>query len=484
MKRVLCLILALLMVVPLAACSTGDNTQTATTASNGSGQTEEESDSDNQPPAIGNKEYNKTFRMIGFNEPGTWYYAKEMDQSTLNDAIYEMNMLVENQLKVEFEYEYISSVTTGGEVFEKVSPSVMTGDDTYQLCILHPYYSYNSFISQNYAYDFYKLESLDLTRNYWNKEVIDQLAINGHAYIALGALCQYQLNVLYANKKILQDAKRDVPYDLVRNNKWTLDEFYSLTKDLYVDKNGNGTRDNADSYGFAGMWDANGSAFLQAAGIYVVQRNQDDRFEVVIGNDDRLVNFYDGLLDWSQTESVYIWNFGNRNNASVTLDFLDGRSALTLETLGTKFLDASFDVGILPLPKFNEAQSNYAHVNWGNNIVVPSSIKDPEMVGDVLELMAYYTSTGVHNAYYDTVLQYKVSNSPDDRDMVILIYDTVVYDPGIAFCDGNNNLWNLVYLSCFGIINKTKKVASTLRQNVRGAQKGLDTLLSQEAKNP
>ena len=438
MKKLICVLLSLLMILPLAACSNSDNDVNSAVASAAGDATANESSSGEPLPAVGKKDYQKSvFRMVGFNKPGSWYYAKELEQNTLNDAVYEMNQVVENQLNVQLEYDYISDVSTGGEIFGKVSPYIMTGDDAYQLCILHPYYSYNSFITQNYAFDFYNLESMDLSRSYWNKRVIDQLAINGHAYIALGALCSYTLNILYCNKGILKDAKRDVPYDLVRNQKWTLDQFFAMTKDLYVDKNGNGTRDN-----------------------------------------DRLVNFYDSLLAWSLDESVYLWSFGDRNDESVILDFLNGRSAFTLAALGTDFLEATFDVGVLPLPKYSEAQENYRHVNWGNNIVVPSSIRNTEMVGDVLELMAYYTSTIVHNAYYDTVLQYKVSNSPDDRDMVMLIYNTVVYDPGIAFCDGNSNLWNLVYLPCFGILNKTKKVASTLRANVKNAQRKLNELFN------
>ena len=211
---------------------------------------------------------------------------------------------------------------------------------------------------------------------------------------------------------------------------------------------------------------------MQASDIYVVQRNEENVFEVALEKNDRLVNFYDSLLAWSLDESVYLWNFGDRNNESVILDFLNGRSAFTLSALGTDFNVTNLFFTVL------SAQENYRHVNWGNNIVVPSSIRNTEMVGDVLELMAYYTSTIVHNAYYDTVLQYKVSNSPDDRDMVMLIYNTVVYDPGIAFCDGNSNLWNLVYLPCFGILNKTKKVASTLRANVKNAQRKLNELFN------
>ena len=94
-----------------------------------------------------------------------------------------------------------------------------------------------------------------------------------------------------------------------------------------------------------------------------------------------------------------------------TINFLDGRSYFTLEGLGTQYLSADFDVGILPLPKYDAAQDNYRHVNWGNNLIVPASIRDPGMVGAVLELMAFFSEKIVQEAYYDTVLQYKVSNA-------------------------------------------------------------------------
>lgn len=474
LKKFACILLALLMLLSAVSCASTDSDAETSTASD-TDTAVIETATDSQLPTVGEKDYKEAvFRMIGFNEPGTWYYAKELEQSTLNDAIYEMNQVIEHQLNITFEYEYVSSQVTGGEIYEKTAPYIMTGDDAYQLCILHPYYSYNSFITQNYAYDLYTLDSLDLTKSYWNKQVIDQLSVNDHAYIGLGALCSYSLRVLYCNKGILKDAKRDVPYDLVRNGQWTFDQFYALTENLYVDKNGDGKKGNEDSFGFAGLWDANASTFLQAAGIYIVQKNAEGAFEVTLGESDRLVNFYDSLYEWSQRESVYLYGYSDRNNEEKNLSFLNGRSAFTLDDLGTQYLDATFDVGILPLPKYNEEQENYQEVNWGNNIIVPSSIKNPDMVGDVLELMAYYSSTIVHNAYYDTVLQYKVSNSQDDRDMVILIYNSVVYDPGIAFCDGNENLWNLVYLPCFGILRRQKKVASTLRTNVSRAQKKLN----------
>ena len=166
MKKLICVLLSLLMILPLAACSNSDNDVNSAVASAAGDATANESSSGEPLPAVGKKDYQKSvFRMVGFNEPGSWYYAKELEQNTLNDAVYEMNQVVENQLNVKLEYDYISVVSDGGEIFGKVSPYIMTGDDAYQLCILHPYYSYNSFITQNYAFDFYDLESMDLSRS-------------------------------------------------------------------------------------------------------------------------------------------------------------------------------------------------------------------------------------------------------------------------------------------------------------------------------
>lgn len=471
----LSLILAAVMLLSSLSCFAS----CATTEENGTGTTpasEQQSEESTEfYPDVAEKEYNETFLMLGFdNKTGEWYYAEELTNGLLNDAIYEMNKAVENRLGVTIRSECIQTITSGGEVWTTASPTIMTGDDVYQMCILHPYYSYVSFIDNRAAYDLYKLDSIDFDQKYWNREVVDSLAVGGHAFIGTGSLCKYVLYTLFCNKKLMKDAGRTVPYDDVRNGKWTMDKFYTLTSDFYAD-DGDGKRNNADVYGFAGLWDANGSAMLQAADIQVAQRNEDDEF-VLAMDSERLVEFYQGLYQWSRDESTYLWSFGQRNDDGIRVDFETGRGMFTLHALDTVYLGVDFDVGILPLPKYDEMQDNYRHVNWGNNIVVPSTIKNPEMVGDVLELMAYYSSTIVHSAFYDTILQYRMSHSPDDREMVELIYSTVVYDPAIAFCDGNAELWNLVYTACFGITGNKPEIGSFLKSNKRGAERWLSRL--------
>ena len=478
-KRLLALLLALTMLLPLAACGTTTDDPAATDGVTTEAATEGETDFF---PNVSKTDYQgEVFRMVGFNTPGTWYYAESMSNEqgsvhVLNNTIYEMNTLVEDYLGITIEYEHVDTIVTGGEIFDTVSPSVMSGDDDYQLCILHPYYSYVNFITQNYALDFRELPDFDPDQPYWNGEVMERLSINDHQFIGLGDLCEYSINMIYCNKDKLTEAGREVPYQSVRNGTWTLDEFFALTAGLYAD-DGDGRRNNKDTYGFAAMWDANGSAFMQGCDIYVATRNENDTFELSLYND-RLEDMYEKLYNWSKDESTYMWGFGDRSNPSLTMDFLDGNAYFTHDKLGTIYLEAEFALGMLPMPKYDAVQAEYAHVNWGNNVVIPGTVRNKEMVGQALELMGYYSKTIVQQKYYDEVLQLRVSEAPDDRDMVELIYNTVVFDPGIAFCDGNAQLWNLVYLPCFAILQNNKSVSSYYRGNSRGAQRWLDTLFT------
>ena len=476
-KRILAAILATLMLLPATACATTGDQDGA--KPNEGTNSESNDQQDDFFPDISKQDYKgQTFQMIGWTQPGSWYYAEEYQNgekgmTILNNTIYEMNTLVEEYLGVEMAYQTVK-VSNGHEIYETVSPTIMAGDDTYQLCTLHAYYDYNNFISSNSALDLYELDYLDFDQPYWNREVIDMLSLNDHAYIALGDLCQYSLYMLYCNKELLKNANMAIPYDEVRNGTWTLDRFISLTTGLYAD-NGNGARDEFDIYGFASQWDGEGNAFLQAANIYVAQKNADGDFELSLYSD-RFVEMYDKLYAWSQEQSVLCWNF---HSPAYTVPFKNGQSYFTCAGLGTQFLDAEFEVGILPMPKYDLSQESYCHVNWGNNVIVPSTVRDKDMVGQVMELMCYYSNKLVLPKYYDEVLQLRVSEAPDDRDMVELIYDTIVYDPGIAYSDGNNQLWNLVYVTCFGIREGHESIASYYRKNSKVAARQLEKLTQQ-----
>ena len=467
--RALCLLLAACMLLPLAACGETAETPDVTTGDGSGVATEEATEFF---PNVEKQDYEgETFQMIGIRDAGTWVYGEDptaANVNVLNDTLYEMNTTVEDHLGISIEYEYVQHITGQSVIFEKVKPSIMAGDDAYQLCILPSYRNVASFVTQDCVMDLYDLNDyIDLDQPYWNREVIESLMIGDHAYIATGDICYYTVHPIYCNKDLLKEVGREIPYDKVRNGSWTLDEYLALTAELYTD-NGDGTVNNLDTFGFAALCDTNFNSFMQASDIYVVTRHDDGSFEFSMYGE-KLLNLYEKLFNWTKTDSTRIWGWGDRENESVIVDFLDGRTYFTQDELGTKYLTATFDVGILPLPKYDAAQASYSHVNWGDNIAVPNSVKNTKMVGEALELLSYYSKTVVRPKFYDDVLELRVSNAPDDREMVETIFNTIVFDPGIAYCDGNTQLFALVYLPKECLLQGQENIASYYQKNERAA---------------
>ena len=404
--------------------------------------------------------------------------SEGMNSGAIGSAVYERNITVEEKLGVKLNLIPNDDDDVANDL--KLDYQSNTGE--YDLVADGTYKAIIPVIEGCYK-DLNQTEYVDTTKHYWTQGYNDMVTFtaDNKQFLVTGAaaisIFRYMYLTIY-NKQMFTEYKLPDLYDTVRNGDWTLDEFFSMTKGLYSD-NGDGNRDNKDIYGFASLWDANASSFMQACDIYIATRNEEGIFELSMYGD-RLVNMYDKLYNWTQNESTYIWNFGNKYNDSVNIDFLNSQAYFTHADLGTQYLSAEFDVGMLPMPKYDKQQEEYAHVNWGNNIVLPSTIKNTEMVGQVLELMGYYSKTMVQQKYYDEVLKLRVSDAPDDRDMVELIYNTIVYDPGIAFCDGNTALWNLVYLPCFAVHNNSESIASYYKGNSRSAERWLANLFKEK----
>jgi hypothetical protein len=83
--------------------------------------------------------------------------------------------------------------------------------------------------------------------------------------------------------------------------------------------------------------------------------------------------------------------------------------------------------------------------------------------------LSYYSRTVIRPKFYDEVLELRVSNAPDDREMVETIFNTIVFDPGIAYCDGNAQLFALVYLPKECLLQGLENISSYYQKNERAA---------------
>jgi hypothetical protein len=103
---------------------------------------------------------------------------------------------------------------------------------------------------------------------------------------------------------------------------------------------------------------------------------------------------------------------------------------------------------------------------------VPSVIRNPAMVGQVLELLGYYTAP-VKVAFYEDLLGSKLSEAPNDADMLKLIWDHQIFDPILVSFDSDAKMSEVFYLMAFQVADGQNTVSSKLKALEKSANNAL-----------
>ena len=237
-----------------------------------------------------------------------------------------------------------------------------------------------------------------------------------------------------ANLRLIDEYDLEDPYELVLSGKWTADKLSEMAKDKYQDLNQNATADDDDFFGLI-MDGTFGNALYTGAGLDTVSHEGGE---------------YKLTLDSEQSVNLiekYASLFGDRNqymndlNGSQSWDtdvFKAGNCIFQPSTiLGTMDLrDMKDDFAILPIPKWDEAQTEYytSCNTWlPSGIAVPKNCSIVDDLGLVLETMAYYSQEMVTPAVYEITLQGKVSRDDSSAKMLDIIYGGAAFDFVTAF---------------------------------------------------
>jgi hypothetical protein len=148
----------------------------------------------------------------------------------------------------------------------------------------------------------------------------------------------------------------------------------------------------------------------------------DALYELVYEND----STYDSLRqdgDYTEMQDIFT---GNRS--LFMMGTLDNAPALRA---------ADMQFGILPFPKYDEEQeAYYAHTYDGlTSFGIPASAKDPEMCARILDAMSAENKASVIPAYNEIVLDNRVAQDGDSKEMLGIIRDNLYFDFGFIYSD-------------------------------------------------
>lgn len=406
-----------------------------------------------------------------------YYFPEEETGDSVLDACYSRLRNVEEALNVK-----IAEPAWGadGQAHKDVMKTVQAGDDAYDMVFTHCIDGYSDYATNNAVYNLDALPYVNFEAPWWSKSMIDTFRIGTETYFGFGDIILNTPSSIFFNKEIA--AEYDMPdhYQMVRDGKWTYDTFLKQARMVSIDVNGDGKMDYNDKTGYAGdLTEALGNIPF-AVGIQLTKYT-DDGLQLNFWSDKLLEVFnktYDYFLDPSVSQGYF------RHYVDVGQGFGDGLSLYTIANVSgmASLRDVDIEFGVVPMPKYDESQSEYRCYVWSPSVCVPTTILRPELVGAALEQFAY-ESVPVTNAYIEDLIRGKSTRDTETLEMLDIIYDSQVLDIGGTYLGFDSNFRKVFY--CFYDLMSTKNdnVASFYEKSEKAILKVLDNLYTKVIEN-
>ena len=454
LKRITAVLIALLMLVPtLASCSDNTPAETKeTTAQQETAQTAESTDASADDTTAEDERIKPnipesadfggdTITFLHWYNPA-WtetvrqsrdIYAEGITGEAINDAVYNRNVKIEDAYKVKIALQLEQSTDIASMVGQQVTAGDSTYDVVYQLLSAAP-----ALIQKSYFHNLFNVPNIDLEKPWWDQNSISSLSTMG-----ILPLVSTSINVndkdataaLAFNKTIAENNQLEDLYTLVREGKWTYDKLTEMAEATYNDSNGDGTMTPDDVYGFLGGRDVIDSLY-HGSGSQFITKNENDEFVFTFGTERDVDVISKGIdiVNSSWYFNHHAWK--DQSDILYRQIFETGHGLFFWMRLDdvTNMRAGDADFGIIPIPKYEEAQDKYyslvsQHTTGLMSIPITCAGDNLSMVGMVLEALAAESHYTLIPEYIETSLKTKNSRDAESADMLDIILGNRVFDP-------------------------------------------------------
>ena len=359
--------------------------------------------------------------------------AEEQTGEILNDSIYNRTDVLQERFNAKILTETRSQVGT-----DVISQLAMSGDTSYDLCM-----TYDLWITGmiQYLADMQTLPYISLDEAWWNPYASSIFVIGGKQYAASG---NFSLSVLsraggYAfNQNIVSELNLTSPYEYVKNNQWTIDNMYAMADAANLDINGDGQQTSDDQFGIESSVKEHFLRMMFGSEVALITQDETGFPVFNLPSDEVAVTKMQHILDLSSNGGWY-------NTTSDNVDGTDAMMAGTFKNGRCLFVtsnphslssirDYDFNVGFVPVPKYDENQERYYAPSFGAELsILPKSYdaNSIEYSGMLLEAMAFYTQQNIVPQYTETLVKSKYARDAESAEMLTICFDSIYFDFGI-----------------------------------------------------
>ena len=506
MKNLKIIVLVLLCIALLAACSDNGGTGTGTddnpaAGGNADGSSDSEEEKDPDAPDLpqvdmGGRDF--MFLTAGWGEDSDLSKDVAVEEYT-GDPIYDAGY--ERRLKIEQRYNInLKSVLVAGadEAVNRYRTAISAGDGSYDAAIT-TCTNFSTLLIGGYLIDFKDIPHIDMNKAYWNKNFYDAMSISGTNYAADGSISKRSLECVWImafNKSIIADYNFESPFELVKSGRWTYDRMHEMARQVARDLNGDGMMTREDD-----MWGINYTGdtivgIINGVGVRLAVKDSDGIPRMTVDEEinlTRLMRIFTDMRDNSYSiDTLFVSGGGvsgmgdvdifsqNRclflacasHNVSISAE----QSAAAANTQGLRDLDIDF--GIIPYPKWDDAQPNYLPHTAGNYhpvLTIPQTNGELENTGIILEALAYEGHRTIIPEFYESLLKTKTVRDEESAEMIDYIFGNISYDIGTMYNFGG-------ILGTFGYTMSTelrREIVSTVERTVVQWQRAIDVIIAE-----
>jgi len=401
----------------------------------------------------------------------THYTVEELNDDIINDAVYNRNIKVEEDLGVELnfiKYTGAQSVASTGFASE-IDAMVFNDTGDYDICGGYGYFLPAMVCVNTYA-NLYDIPYLDFEKPWWNQIYVENATLNGQMYTCVGDLSlssKEKAGCIFFNKRLADEHFADIGgsegiYKMVLDGKWTMEAFTNLVKDKWVDSDGDGQKSEGDFFGFGSLWSGPMPCDAFQYGMDApITRDDENGVPYLTYNTERTVNALNKLytLAYECDGVLSDTKYYNSGNPIFRDKFINGSMIFHAAALGEAngFRDMKDDYGLLPMPKFDEKQTNYytSQTDSYNAFCIPAGIENHTcsdgsttrdyLAGAVLEKLNEESYRTVAPNFFEVVMKYRYIRSEDSEDYDLKVYDMIL--------EGNNFNFGLIYSTLCGNVS-------------------------------
>jgi len=372
----------------------------------------------------------------------------DSESSAIDIAIHRRNEVIKEKYGVEIVVENATKFGSAGGSglgFTKMYTEYMSGGNSIDAAMIGTF-DVATLAYSGYIHDLNKMPHMDLSKSYWDQRANEHLSLSGKMYYTTGDISitdNLFTHAIIFNKDMIAEYGLEDPYQMVRDDEWTIENFAGLVKQVGEDLNQDGVYNEKDKYGLMTWKDATLGIYA-AGGERVCKINDQGLLELTFYNE-RMVNLLEAYQELAYDQAhVYNYQYDNLTGAQSPIAswdtnrdaiFSEGRTVfyMSLLTVVNRHRDSDVDFGILPMPKFDAEQEDYGHAISSFHaqfLCVPALVADPERTGIILEELAYQGKTILTPAYYDQTLVGQTMRDEESVEMLDIIFASRVYDVG------------------------------------------------------